>query len=470
MAPEQFDLIVIGAGQGGGPLAGAFARAGRRAALVERVHVGGTCVNEGCSPTKTMVASARVAHMARRAATYGVHTGELRVDLARVRERKQSIVDSFRTGSERQLAAAGVELIRATGRFTGPHVVAAAGPDVSRTLTAPIIVINAGQRPTIPALPGLDGVPYLTSTSIMELTAVPEHLVVLGGGYVGLEFGQMFRRFGSRVTIVHRSERLVDREDAEVADAVAEVLRGEGIGLVLGAAATRVSNATGQIVVAHRPTRASADAPSSTIAGSHLLVAVGRTPNTDTLGADAAGIRVDERGYIIVNERLETTAPGVYAIGDVKGGPAFTHISYDDFRILRTNLLHGGSATTTGQLVPYTMFIDPELGRIGMTEREARSAGKRVLVARLPMSSVARAVERDETQGFIKAVVDADSGHILGAAVLGIDGGEVAAQLQIAMMGGLHYSVLRDGVFSHPTLSESLNNLFGSLEPGRQGA
>lgn len=479
--PEHFDLLVIGAGQGGGPLAGAFARAGRRVALVERAHVGGTCINEGCSPTKTVIASARVAHMARRAAAYGVQslgTGgraiepppDIIVDLERVHERKQQIVDSFRSGSERSLAAAGVTLVRGAARFVAPRTVRVAlvddgagdgdGAD-ERTISADLVVINTGLRSAVPPLPGLEEVPYLTSTSILELTERPEHLIVLGGGYVGLEFAQAFRRFGSRVSIMQRQVQLLPREDADVAEAVTSILREDGIAVWCSADAVRVEGDERRLRLVWRSRDGGAE---RMIEGSHLLVAVGRTPNTDDLGLEAACVETDSRGHVRVNERLETTAPGVYAIGDVKGGPAFTHVSYDDFRVLRTNLLEGGSATTTGRLVPYTVFIDPQLGAIGMTEREARASGRRVRVGKLPMTSVARALEVDETRGFMKAIVDADTNEILGATVLGLEGGEIATLFQIAMMGKLPYTALRDAVFSHPTVAEALNNLFTAMD------
>ncbi len=481
----HYDLLVIGAGQGGGPLAGAFARAGRRVALVERVHVGGTCINEGCSPTKTIIASARAAYLARRAGDYGVHpcgggADDFRVDLARVRERKQQIVDSFRDGSERALMRAGVELVRGQARFVAPRQVEVSTDGTSegdpdhgsgrrRVLSADVVVINTGLQPAIPSLDGLDRVHYLTSTSIMELTEAPTHLIVLGGGYVGLEFAQAFRRFGSRVTIVQRDRQLLPREDADVAEAVTELLREDGIEVLLSAAVVRVERqANGvRLFSRERPRegeKASTDCSAREIVGSHLLVATGRTPNTRDLGLDAAGVETDARGYIRVNERLETSAPGVYAIGDVKGGPAFTHISYDDFRILRTNLLEGRAATTKDRLVPYTVFIDPQLGAVGMTEQEARAAGHSIRVATLPMTNVARALEVDESRGFMKAIVDDKTQQILGARVLGIEGGEIAAVLQVAMLGKLPYTVLRDAVFSHPTLAEALNNLFTGME------
>jgi pyruvate/2-oxoglutarate dehydrogenase complex dihydrolipoamide dehydrogenase (E3) component len=477
---EHFELLVIGAGQGGIPLANSFARAGRRVALVERAHVGGTCINEGCSPTKTVIASARIAHLMRRAASYGAQLGDeegglqsgpadVRVRLGRIRERKQEIVDSFRANSERGLACAGVRVILGQARFVGPRTVRVTGaPAVGatsaggRTLSADLVVINTGLRPAVPQIEGLGNVPYLTSTSILELTDLPEHLVVLGGGYVGLEFAQAFRRFGSRVTILQRGTQLLPREDADIADAVAEILRDEGIDVLLSAEVMRVDRTDGGIRAAWRGP--GDDGGEHEVAGSHLLVATGRVPNTDDLGLDVAGVGVDARGYVQVNERLETCARGVYAIGDVKGGPAFTHIAYDDFRLLRTNLLDGGVATTAGRVVPYTVFTDPQLGAVGMTEGEARSVRKRVRVARLPMSSVARALEVDEPRGFMKAVVDADTNEILGARVLGLEGGEIATLFQIAMMGKLPYTALRDAVFSHPTLAESLNNLFTAMD------
>jgi pyruvate/2-oxoglutarate dehydrogenase complex dihydrolipoamide dehydrogenase (E3) component len=460
--PQYFDVIIIGAGQGGGPLAGAFAKAGRRTLLVEREHIGGTCINEGCTPTKTMIASGRVAYLARRAGDYGVRAGDVTVDLARVRERKRAIVKSFREGSERSLATAGVEVEFGHGRFVAARTIEIKGANGTRTTAiADIVVINTGLRALMPEIPGIGDVSTLDSTTIMELDTVPEHLIVLGGGYVGLEFAQLFRRLGSRVTIVHRGNQLLPREDADIAAAVADVLTQDNIDVCLGATTNAVSpTATGGVSL----TVATRDASTPRqIVGSHLLVAVGRRPNTDDLGADVAGIELDEHGYIKANARLETTAAGVYVIGDVKGGPAFTHISYDDFRILRTNLLKNGNTTIDGRLLPYTVFIDPQLGRVGMTEAEARAAGFDVRVAKMPMSSVARALEMDESRGVMKAVVDHATGRILGAAVLGIEGGEVAAFFQLAMMGGLSYTTLRDAVFSHPTLAEALNNLFAKI-------
>jgi pyruvate/2-oxoglutarate dehydrogenase complex dihydrolipoamide dehydrogenase (E3) component len=345
--------------------------------------------------------------------------------------------------------------------FTGPKALAVrlnAGGE--RAITAEHIFINSGQRPTIPAIEGLKGVPFLTSTSIMELDAAPEHLLVLGGGFVGLEFAQMFRRYGSAVTIIQRGKQLAPKEDEDVAAEIARIFREDGITVLLETRTVRASQAddSGVTLTVRGPEG------ERTLTGSHLLVAAGRTPNTDALNPAAAGITVDKRGYIPANERLETNVPGIYSIGDVNGGPAFTHISYNDFIILRANLLHGGSETTTGRMVPNTVFIDPQLGRVGLNEREARERGKKIRIARLPMTSVARAIEMDETRGFMKAIVDAETDQVLGCAILGVEGGEVMAVVQMAMMGHLPYPVLRDGIFAHPTLSESLNNLFATLE------
>jgi pyruvate/2-oxoglutarate dehydrogenase complex dihydrolipoamide dehydrogenase (E3) component len=462
VAAQHYDAIVIGAGQGGVPLAKTLAQAGRRTALVEREHVGGTCYNEGCTPTKTMVASAKVAYFDRRSADYGVKNGPVTVDMVAVRQRKRDIVENFRNGGEQRLRdAEGVDLLKGEARFTGPEELEVrlnGGEELH--LTAENIFINVGARPANPPVEGLDSVPTLNSTTIMELDEVPEHLLVLGGGYVGLEFAQMFRRFGSEVTVVQRDKQLLTREDADVAEAVAEILRQDGVEVLLETQAQRAEQTEdGKI----RLTISTPEGESA-LEGSHLLAAAGRPPNTDRLNLEAAGVETDKRGFIRVNERLETNVPGIWALGDVKGGPAFTHISYDDFRIVRINLLEGGNATITDRMVPYTVFIDPQLGRVGLSEEEAREQGRNVRVARMPMSHVARALEVDEPRGMMKAVVDADTDQILGCAVLGIEGGEVMAMIQIAMMGEVPYTVLRDAIFAHPTLAESLNNLFATIE------
>ena len=459
---EQLDGIIIGTGQSGKPLAGALAEAGWKMAIIEKGRVGGTCVVEGCTPTKTMVASARVAHLASRAADYGVETGPVSVDLKVVRRRKRDIVDSWSAGSQEGMERhETMELIFGTARFTGAHEVTVdLREGGSRVFSAENIFINAGTRTVVPPITGLDSIDYLDSTSIMELGETPEHLIVLGGGYIGLEFGQMFRRFGAEVTVVELHPRLLAREDEDISVGLAEILSGEGIEILMEsrAEAVRPGDSGGIEVDIATPDG------TRTLSGSHLLVAAGRRPNTDLLDAEQAGLDVTERGFIAVNDRLETNIPGVYALGDINGGPPFTHISYDDYRVVKENVLGGGNASRGGRLVPYTLFTDPQLGRVGLTAREAREQGRRILVGRLPMARVARAIEADETRGFMKAVVDADTDQILGAAVLGIEGGEIATVLQMAMMGGVPYTAIRDGVFSHPTLSESLNNLFMAME------
>ena len=454
----RYDAIVIGSGQAGTPLARALAGAGRRTALIESTHVGGTCVNEGCTPTKTMVASARVAYLARRGADYGVRTGDVSVDMVKVRERKRAIVDKFRGGGERGLVKLErLELVRGEARFTGPHEIDVMdGAGGSRPVSSDLIFLNVGARPSRPALPGLDAVPHLDSTSIMELDAAPEHLLILGGGYIGIEFGQMFRRFGSRVSIVQRGMHLLAREDPDIAEAVEAILRDDGIEVLLNTEARHVERrADGAIHLRVRV--AGVEKP---LTGSHLLVATGRTPNTDRLNLKAAGIEHDHQGFIRVNDRLETNVGGVYCLGDAKGGPAFTHISYDDFRVVQTNVLGGGGASIANRIVPYCVFTDPELGRVGLTEAEARRQGHSVRVFTMPMKSAARALEMDETRGLMKAVVDERSREILGCAILGVTGGEVMTVVQAAMMGRLSYTALRDAAIAHPTMAESLNNLF----------
>jgi pyruvate/2-oxoglutarate dehydrogenase complex dihydrolipoamide dehydrogenase (E3) component len=462
MATRHYDAIVIGAGQGGVPLARTLAQAERRVALVEREHVGGTCYNEGCTPTKTMIASAKVAYMDRRSVDYGVKNGPVAVDMVAVRQRKRDIVNDFRNGGERRIKETeGLDLLKGEARFTGSEELEVRQNDGNDLhLTAENIFIDVGARPANPPIEGLDSVSTLNSTTIMELDEVPEHLLVLGGGYVGLEFAQMFRRFGSEVTVVQRDNQLLTREDADVAEAVAEILRQDGVEVLLQTEARLAEqNGDGRIRLTIRTLEGE-----RTQEGSHLLVAAGRQPNTDRLNLEAAGVETDKRGFIKVNERLETNVEGVWALGDVKGGPAFTHISYDDFRIIKTNLLDGGDATIADRMVPYTVFIDPQLGRVGLSEQEAREQGLNIRVARMPMSHVARALEVDEPRGVMKAVVDADTLQILGCAVLGIEGGEVMAMIQIAMMGKVPYTVLRDAIFTHPTLAESLNNLFATID------
>jgi len=461
--PASYDLIVVGAGQGGGPLAGTVAENGHDVALLERAHVGGTCVNRGCTPTKTMIASARVAHLARRAEDYGVHVGDVSVDLKTVRQRKRDIVESFRSGSRRSIEEKdGLDLIEGEGRFLDARTIEVAlGDGTARTLTADRIAINTGTRPAIPPIDGIDEVDSLTSTSIMELGSVPDHLLILGGGYIGLEFGQMFRRFGADVTIIDRGEHILSNEDADIAEALQEIFREDGI-RILNETSMTVVEATGSTVTAHLE---GPDAPAQ-VEGDELLVAAGRRPNTDNVNLDAAGVEATERGYVQVDDRLATTASGIYAIGDVTGGPAFTHVSYDDYRLLCDNWLHDGDRTTDDRLISYTLFTDPQLGRVGLTEEEARKQGRDIVVAQMPMTHVARALEVDETRGLMKAVIDSETNQVLGAAILGIEGGEIMSVLQTAMMGNLPVDRLQSAPFAHPTLAESLNNLFAGLDLG----
>jgi pyruvate/2-oxoglutarate dehydrogenase complex dihydrolipoamide dehydrogenase (E3) component len=460
-ASDHYQAIVIGSGQGGTPLCQALANSGLRTALVERAHVGGTCVNEGCTPTKTMVASGRVAYLARRGADYGVHTGAITIDMNRVRQRKRDIVNTFRNGDQASIEKTpNLDLLFGEANFTGPRSIQVRLKDGSqRILTADKFFINAGCRAFVPSLEGLQNVPYLDSTSIMELDVVPEHLLIIGGGYIGLEFGQLFRRLGSRVTIIQRGAQLLGCEDADVVAEVLSIMKQDGIELFFNAKVQRVTKEGPQIKVT---VLCGEDhgGQTQTLDGSHVLVATGRVPNSDTLNIAAAGIIADKRGFIQVNAKLETNVAGIYALGDIKGGPAFTHISYDDFRVIRTNLIEKGNASIDGRLLPYTVFIDPQLGRVGLTEAEARAQNRKIRVAKMPMNRVARALEVDESRGFMKAVVDADSGQILGAVVLGLEGGEVMSMIELAMMGKLPYTVLHNAIFSHPNLSEALNNLF----------
>ena len=458
----NYDAIVIGSSRGGRLLPIALAKAGRNVALIERGHVGGTCINVGCTPTKTMVASARLAYLARRGADYGVHTGPISVDLQAIRQRKQGIIEGARSDLESRIKATqGLDLLRGLAHFIAPKTleVYVKGGEM-REITAPLIFIDTGDRPEQLAIKGVESVSVLNSTTIMELDTLPEHLFIIGGGYIALEFGQMFRRFGSQVTLIQHSPRLLMSEDEDVSDAIAKIFREDGITVLTATTPQQVEQQSfGRIQLSVRTPQGEQQ-----FTGSHLLAAVGRVPNTEDLTPEAAGIQLDQEGYIQVNGQLETNVPGIYALGDVKGRPAFTHVAYDDFRILRTNLLEHGNASTQDRIVPYTVFIDPQLGRVGMSENEARKQGRNICVAKLPMNAVARALEIGETRGFMKAIVDAETQHILGCAMLCAEGGEIMTIIQVAMMGKLPYTALKEGIFTHPTLAEGLNDLFMTLD------
>ena len=462
MIATNYDVIVIGTSQGGRLLPIAFAKAGRKVALIERDHVGGTCVNVGCTPTKTMVASARVAYLARRGVDYGVHTGPISVDLQAIRQRKQGIVEGARSAFESLIKATqGLDLLIGEAHFIAPKTLEVHLKDgETREITAPLIFIDTGARPEPLTIKGIESASVLNSTTIMELDTLPEHLFIIGSGYIGLEFGQMFRRFGSQVTLIQHNLRLLMSEDEDVSDDIVKILREAGITVLTATTPQQVEQLSdGRIRLTVRTPQGEQQ-----LTGSHLLAAVDRVPNTENLTPEAAGIQLDKEGYIQVNGQLETNVPGIYALGDVKGGTALTHIAYDDFRILRTSLLEHGNASTQDRIVPYTIFIDPQLGRVGMSENEARKPGRNICVAKLPMNAVPRALEIGETRGFMKAVVDADTQHILGCAMLCVEGGEIMTIMQVAMMGKLPYTALKEGTFTHPTLAEGLKTLFVTLD------
>src|ERR1700732_29983 len=431
-----YDAIMIGTGQAGPPLARRLAAAGMTVAVIERGAFGGTCVNTGCIPTKTLVASAYAAHMARRAGEFGIGLGGLvHIDMPRVKARKDRISEQSRVGVEQSLRSlANCTVYQGHARFVAPHEVQVG----DAVLSAEWIFINVGGRALVPNLPGLDRVPYLTNSSMMAVDLVPRHLVIVGGSYVGLEFAQMYRRFGSEVTVVEMAPRLVHREDPDVSTAIAEILESEGIGMRVKAECIRLVRSGDDILAGLDCT----DGPPE-ISGSHLLLAVGRRPNTDDLGLGAAGIARDERGYIIVDDQLCTNVPGVWALGDCNGKGAFTHTSYNDFEIVAANLLDGGRRRISGRLPAYALYVDPPRGRAGMTEAEARHFGKRILVGTRPMTRVARAIEKGETQGFIKIVVDAATQEILGAAILGVGGDEVVHGILDIMYAKVPYTTLQ---------------------------
>lgn len=452
---KKYDSLVIGSGQGGNPLAMQLAGRGEKVALIESQHLGGTCINTGCTPTKTMIASAQIAYYARNAERWGVHTGEVQVNLKEVLRRKNEIVESFRSGWERNAAKEEkLDLFRARARFAGPKKVRVG----TETIEAQRIFIDTGASPTIPPIAGLNSVPYLTNVSLLELSDIPEHLLVLGGGYVGLEFGQMFRRFGSDVTVIHNGERILRMEDDDVTSELQQALEAEGIRFRFEARATKAERKEGRILL----TIETQNGP-ETISGSHLLIATGRTPNTKDLDLDKAGVETDQKGFIVVNERLETSAKDVWALGDVTGGPAFTHISYNDYQIIYGNLYEGKNLRTSSRIVSYAVYTDPTLGRVGLTEKAARASGRRLKIGKVPMKNVARAKERAETQGLMKIVIDAGTDRVLGAAILAVEGGELVQILSTLMLAEKPYTLLKGAIYIHPTLAEGFFGLMDSV-------
>jgi len=456
---NRYDAIIIGTGQAGPALAARLANKGMSVAIIERGRFGGTCVNNGCTPTKTLVASAYVAQLARRAADYGVAIdGPVKVDMARVKARKDVLVERSNRGLEKWLGSLpNTTVCRGAARFVDARTVSV-GADA---LTAERVFINVGARPYVPDLPGVRQVPYLTNESMMDVDFLPEHLIIVGGSYVGLEFGQMYRRFGSRVTIIEMASRLIGREDPDVSDAIRDILAAEDIDIRLNARCLALASTAGGGVSVGVECATGAPA----VAGTHVLLAVGRVPNTDDLGLGAAGVETDARGYIKVDETLHTTAPNVYALGDCNGRGAFTHTAYNDFEIVADNLLDGANRKVSDRIPIYGLFTDPPLGRVGMTEAEARRAGHGLLIGQMPMKQVARAREKGDTRGFMKVLVDADSKQILGAAVLGVDGDEAVQSLVDAMYGHLPYTVVTHGVRIHPTVSELIPTMLGELAP-----
>ena len=455
---ETFDAIVIGTGQAGPSLAVALAKAGRRTAIIERLRFGGTCVNVGCIPTKTLIASARAAHVARDAAAFGIAIdGVIRVDMAHVKARKDAIVAESTGNIERWLRnTPGLVVITGHARFTAPHEIAVG----ERRLAAPQIFINVGGRASAPAIEGLGQTDYLTSTGMMAIDTLPDHLVIVGGSYVGLEFAQMYRRFGSEVTVVEMGPRLIAREDTEVSATVQSILEREGIRIRLNAQCISIErNEHG--IAAH----VSCDEEPRVVTGSHLLIAAGRVPNTDDLGLDFAGVATDERGFIRVDDRLATNVPGIFALGEANGHGAFTHTAYNDYEIVAANLLQGGDRRLSERFPVYALFTDPPLARAGMTEREARASGRPILVGRRAMTRVGRARERGETQGYMQVLVDGKTNRILGAMLLGIEADEAIHCIIDAMSAGLPYTAIQRAVHIHPTVAELIPTLFAELEP-----
>ncbi|MGM9478152.1 mercuric reductase [Pedobacter sp. GSP4] len=460
---KHYDAIVIGAGQAGVPLAKKLAMAGKKTALIEKRLIGGTCINDGCTPTKAMVASARLAYQSRKSSALGVTIpGEIKVDLKAIMTRKNLIVKQFREGAEKGIAETkGLDLYEGEAKFTAEkEIIIYSKKGKEERISGTWIFINTGASPAVPDIPGLEEVPYLNSTTIMEIKEIPEHLIVVGGGYIALEFGQMFRRFGSQVTILEKSDRLLAHEDEDISASIKDILEKEEIKILTDTEIGQIKKVGGkhiEVEIKHggKPIK---------LKGSHLLIAAGRKPQTEKLNLEKCGVKLNGKGYIAVNGQLETNIKGIYALGDVNGGPAFTHIAYNDYTIVYRNLIEGTDYNTADRPIPYCMFTDPQLARVGISENQAKAQNLQYKVAVLPMTSVARGIETGETLGLMKAIVDVKSKKILGAAIIGAEGGEVMSVLQMAMEGGITFDRIRYCVFAHPTYSESLNNLFMKIQ------
>jgi pyruvate/2-oxoglutarate dehydrogenase complex dihydrolipoamide dehydrogenase (E3) component len=459
---QQYDAIIIGAGQAGFPLAGEMANQGWKTALIEADKLGGTCVNTGCTPTKTLIASARAAHMARRGLDFGVHTGAIEVDLEKVRERVRSVSATSREGLEAWLEnLANLDVIYGRGVFTGPKTVRVNGEELS----AAKIFINTGTRSNIPPIPGLSDVSFMTNEGLLELANVPEHLIVIGGSFLGLEFVQAFRRLGAQVTVLELAPRLIPRESPDVSAAVQAIVENEGVTVYTGIADTALEQ-RGDYVVA----RFKLNEETQEVIGTHLLLATGRQPNSDDMGLEEAGIETDKKGHITVDDRLETNVEGVYALGDVNGEGAFTHTSYNDYEVMSNILFGDDTRRVSDRIMTYAMYIDPPLARVGMTQAQAQEAGHQILVAKNPMSQSARAYEKSETQGFMKFIVDADTKRFLGAVILGTEGDELIASITNIMYADAPYTVVQNAMHIHPTVAELIPSTLAKLAPVEEKA
>jgi pyruvate/2-oxoglutarate dehydrogenase complex dihydrolipoamide dehydrogenase (E3) component len=462
----KYDAILIGSGQAANPLAKKLANAGWKTAIIEKKFIGGTCINVGCTPTKTLVASGRVAYLVKRSAGFGIHTTGYSVNIEEVINRKNThVLQSREYSTKSLLGTKNLDVCFGTAKFTGPKEIALTKDDGgTATMTADKIFLNTGTRPVIPPIPGLADVPFLTSDTILDLPEIPSHLAIIGGSYIALEFGQLYRRLGSEVTIIENDTRFLRKEDEDIAAEIKKFLEEDGIRIYTGTKVEGVSTDAHDIRLQLSSGPVTVPAATQTLTASHVLVAAGRAPDTAGLNVPAAGIAVNQHGFITVNDKLETSAPDIYALGDVNGGPQFTHVSYNDHLIVYRNLVEKANCSTKGRPPVYCLFTDPELGRIGLTEQEARAKGMNIKVATLAASHIARAWENDETRGMLKAIVSAEDNTILGGAMLSVNGGELMSLLQVAMMGGITCDKLRDGVFAHPTFAESMNNLFARLK------